>query len=209
MWKTQVEKQRRESTTKEKPKKEEETPAPAPAETKPAPAKPVNIDFEVLNDKTRNACLKLLYASLELAPGTDAQNVYCCALRIEQSTLDTIGQGSVNGDYRAKIRSLSLNLKDKNNPELREQVLDGSISADELVVMKSEVRLPTHPRTWRPAHARPSAKSSSSKTCTTPRAPRPRRPRPTRSSAESASSARRVTTRCRHGAPMSLCTSIH
>ncbi|WFD37374.1 transcription elongation factor TFIIS [Malassezia japonica] len=137
MWKMQVEKQRRESTTKEKPKKEE-TPAPPPSETKPAPAKPVNIDFEVLNDKTRNACLKLLYASLELAPDADAQNVYGCALRIEQSTLDTIGQGNVNGDYRAKVRSLSLNLKDKNNPELREQVLDGSISADELVVMKSE-----------------------------------------------------------------------
>ena len=205
-----MEKQRRDASQKDKKRPAPEAAAdagPAPA-AQPASGK-VSIDFEVLHDKTRNACLKLLYSSLELEASFDRGVIYESALAVEKAAFEKVGGGAVNGDYRAKIRSLSLNLKDKNNPELREQVLDGSISADELVVMKSEVRLPTHPRTWRPAHARPSAKSSSSKTCTTPRAPRPRRPRPTRSSAESASSARRVTTRCRHGAPMSLCTSIH
>ena len=139
-WKTQVEKQRREGSAKDKPKKDAApAPAPAPAEAPPKPAAPVNIDFEVLNDKTRNACLKLLYSSLELAPNADAQVVYSYAMQIEQATLDTVGSGSVNGDYRAKIRSLSLNLKDKNNPELREQVLLGEIAPEQLVVMRSEV----------------------------------------------------------------------
>lgn len=138
-----MEKQRRESSAKDKPKAE---PAAAAEPVAPAKApvksdKPVNIDFEVLNDKTRNACLKLLYSSLELAPDADAQVVYSIAMRIEQAALDTIGHGAVNGDYRAKIRSLSLNLKDKNNPELREQVLLGEISPEKLVVMRSEVRM--------------------------------------------------------------------
>lgn len=145
-WKAQVEKQRRESSAKDKPKAEPAAAAAAepvaPAEAPAKSDKPVNIDFEVLNDKTRNACLKLLYSSLELAPDADAQVVYSVAMRIEQATLDTIGLGAVNGDYRAKIRSLSLNLKDKNNPELREQVLLGEITPEKLVVMRSEVRAP-------------------------------------------------------------------
>ncbi|KAI3627562.1 tfs1 [Malassezia furfur] len=141
-WKAQVEKQRRESSAKDKPKAEPAAAAAAepvaPAEAPAKSDKLVNIDFEVLNDKTRNACLKLLYSSLELAPDADAQVVYSVAMRIEQATLDTIGHGAVNGDYRAKIRSLSLNLKDKNNPELREQVLLGEITPEKLVVMRSE-----------------------------------------------------------------------
>ncbi|WFC94021.1 RNA-binding ribosome biosynthesis protein mak21 [Malassezia brasiliensis] len=139
-WKAQVEKQRRESSAKDKPKAEPPAaaePAP-PAEAPVKSDKPVNIDFEVLNDKTRNACLKLLYSSLELAPDAEAQVVYSIAMRIEQAALDTVGHGAVNGDYRAKIRSLSLNLKDKNNPELREQVLLGEITPEKLVVMRSE-----------------------------------------------------------------------
>lgn len=148
-WKTQVEKQRRDSTLQQKASKEEPAPVPPPAT---GPAKPVNIDFEALNDKTRNACLKLLYTSLELAPDADAQVVYACAMRIEQTTLDRIGMGQVNGDYRAKIRSLSLNLKDKNNPELRDQVLQGQIAPEKLVTMRSEVRHDTDTRTWPPVH---------------------------------------------------------
>ncbi|WFC98147.1 transcription elongation factor TFIIS [Malassezia yamatoensis] len=139
-WKTQVEKQRREASAKEKAKKEEASPSDittASALSK-SENKPVNVDFEILNDKTRNACLKLLYSSLELTPGVEAQQMFQISMQIEQATLDTIGRGDVNGDYRSKIRSLSLNLKDKNNPELREQVLQGEIPAEKLVVMRSE-----------------------------------------------------------------------
>lgn len=81
-WKSQIEKQRRESPANEKSKKD----AASSADTKSssssssslsssaAPAsnfsstnsKNVDINFEVLNDRVRNACLKLLYNSLEV-----------------------------------------------------------------------------------------------------------------------------------------------
>lgn len=144
-WKTQVEKQRREASQKDKRRAPEQAPAPAPPAPEPAPAPApasaggkVNIDFEVLHDKTRNACLKLLYGSLESDGGVDRGVVYESALAVEKAAFDKIGGGAVNGDYRAKVRSLSLNLKDKNNPELRQQVLRSEIDASVLVVMRSE-----------------------------------------------------------------------
>ncbi|PKI83311.1 RNA-binding ribosome biosynthesis protein mak21 [Malassezia vespertilionis] len=139
-WKQQVEKQRRDGSSKEKSKKEE------PAQSKRQAADvaqsvsdtPVDIDLEILHDKTRNACLKLLYSSLELQSNVDTQQIYSCAMSIEKAAFEKIGSSIVNGDYRSKVRSLSLNLKDKNNPELRQQVLNGNITANDLVVMRSE-----------------------------------------------------------------------
>lgn len=136
-WKTQIEKQRREATSTDKTKKEAQ-----PADTKPSTttpsAKSININFEVLNDKVRNACLKLLYSSLELQEDAEPKTVFASAMEIEQAVYVKIGGGTINNDYRSKVRSLSLNLKDKNNPELRQKVLKGEIQAETLVVMRSE-----------------------------------------------------------------------
>ena len=115
-WKTQIEKQRREATSTDKTKKEAQ-----PADTKPSTttpsAKSIDINFEVLNDKVRNACLKLLYSSLELQEDAEPKTVFASAMEIEQAVYVKIGGGTINNDYRSKVRSLSLNLKDKNNPE--------------------------------------------------------------------------------------------
>lgn len=136
-WKTQIEKQRRETTSTDKTKKEAQ-----PADTKPSTttpsAKSIDINFEVLNDKVRNACLKLLYSSLELQEDAEPKTVFASAMEIEQAVYVKIGGGTINNDYRSKVRSLSLNLKDKNNPELRQNVLKGEIQAETLVVMRSE-----------------------------------------------------------------------
>ena len=113
-----------------------------PADTKPSTTTPstksIDINFEVLNDKVRNACLKLLYSSLELQEDAEPKTVFASAMEIEQAVYEKIGGSSINNDYRSKVRSLSLNLKDKNNPELRQKVLNGEIPAETLVVMRSE-----------------------------------------------------------------------
>jgi len=141
-WKAQVERQRRDSTKGAKPAASTGSAAAdgaaKPAAEDRAPPAKVNIDFEVLNDKTRNACLKLLYSSLELQKGADPQLIFTRVMEIEQATLEKQGGGTVNGEYRSKVRSLSLNLKDKNNPELRQQVLDGDVPAATLVTMRPE-----------------------------------------------------------------------
>lgn len=137
-WKAHVEKQRRDASNKAKNTKE--TPkAEAPAsKTEASSAPPTDIDFEILQDKVRNACLKLLYNSLELQSSTEPQTIFATALSIEKAAYDKVGASTTNNDYRGKVRSLSLNLKDKNNPELRARVLSGEITAEKLVVMRSE-----------------------------------------------------------------------
>ena len=46
--------------------------------------------------------------------------------------------GGVNPAYQAKYRSLSFNLNDSTNPDLRRRVLAGSISGTRLVEMAPE-----------------------------------------------------------------------
>jgi Transcription factor S-II (TFIIS), central domain len=47
--------------------------------------------------------------------------------------------GGTTADYKAKIRSLFVNLKDKNNPALRESIVTGSLSVEKFSKMTSEV----------------------------------------------------------------------
>ena len=153
-WKSQIEKQRRESPASEKSKKDaapsadtkSSSSSPSSLSSSAAPAsnssstnsKNVDINFEVLNDRVRNACLKLLYNSLEVQDHAEPQTVFASAMKIEEAAYTKIGASATNNDYRGKVRSLSLNLKDKNNPELRQKVLEGHIDPGMLVVMRSE-----------------------------------------------------------------------
>jgi transcription elongation factor S-II len=70
------------------------------------------------------------------------------ALQIESSVYKKFcaTEDVVNADYRNKMRSLSLNLKDKNNPQFRRKVVEGRVDATKLVdltpaEMASEERL--------------------------------------------------------------------
>lgn len=56
---------------------------------------------------------------------------------IEASVLSLFD--GTNQAYKSKIRSLFVNLKDKNNPGLRENVVSGDISVDRFSKMSSEV----------------------------------------------------------------------
>ena len=59
------------------------------------------------------------------------------AVTIEKSVAEELGSNS--GGYKSKIRSLFVNLKDKNNPGLREGVISGDIPAVKFAKMTSEV----------------------------------------------------------------------
>lgn len=129
--------------------------SPATTIASPSPVKPVSnqvtapspsigsinktdpLSFDVLDDKTRNACLKIIHQALEVS-STDVHMVFERAKEVELATFKVIGKGQVNGDYRSKMRSLSLNLKDKKNPSLRENVVSGLIEAEKLVTMTPE-----------------------------------------------------------------------
>lgn len=62
------------------------------------------------------------------------------AIDIEKQLFDMYDQ-SVGEEYKAKVRSLALNLKSKTNPALREGVVTGEISIATLCTMNVEVML--------------------------------------------------------------------
>ena len=47
----------------------------------------------------------------------------------------TVGSAGSDKEYRQKVRSLSYNLSDASNPELRARVLQGEVAPDRLVHM--------------------------------------------------------------------------
>ncbi|KAK6129708.1 hypothetical protein DH2020_036574 [Rehmannia glutinosa] len=61
--------------------------------------------------------------------------------------------GGVNKKYKEKGRSLLFNLKDRNNPELRERVMSGDISAERLCSMSAEELASKELSQWRMAKA--------------------------------------------------------
>ncbi|PIN00920.1 hypothetical protein CDL12_26580 [Handroanthus impetiginosus] len=61
--------------------------------------------------------------------------------------------GGVNKKYREKGRSLLFNLKDRNNPELRERVMSGEISPERLCSMSAEELASKELSQWRMAKA--------------------------------------------------------
>ncbi|XP_057799493.1 uncharacterized protein LOC131015220 isoform X2 [Salvia miltiorrhiza] len=61
--------------------------------------------------------------------------------------------GDVNKKYREKGRSLLFNLKDRNNPELRERVMSGKISPERLCSMTAEELASKELTEWRMAKA--------------------------------------------------------
>jgi len=63
-------------------------------------------------------------------------NVETLATEIEQSIFELVS--STNEKYRSSIRSRVFNLRDKKNPELRENVLLGAIKPERLASMTPE-----------------------------------------------------------------------
>ncbi|KAG7085565.1 hypothetical protein E1B28_003121 [Marasmius oreades] len=93
----------------------------------------VNINFT--GDKTRDKCAELIYDALASDSSSPSDLILQRAKAVEVAVFNTHGGGSA--DYRAKIRMLFVNLKDKSNPGLREDVVSGEIAADKLATMSS------------------------------------------------------------------------
>jgi len=90
-------------------------------------------------DEIRLSCRRLLATALrgegELPEGTVKTPEELAEL-IEETIF--INHKSTNPKYKNAVRSRVFNLKDKKNPELRENVLCGVISPERLAVMKSD-----------------------------------------------------------------------
>jgi len=94
------------------------------------------VDIKRTGIQSRDACIGLLYNGLAFMSEESSTRVIIKAMEVEQAAYDTF-QGD-NGDYRAKIRSLFQNLKNKSNRDLGRRVMSSEITAARFVVMSHE-----------------------------------------------------------------------
>ncbi|KAJ8497065.1 hypothetical protein ONZ51_g749 [Trametes cubensis] len=99
-------------------------------------AKSDGIKIEYTGDKTRDKCAELIYDALVFDSGAPSDLILQRAKEIEKTVLND--NGGTSAAYKAKIRSLYVNLKDKNNPTLRESVVSGDLAVARFCRMSSQ-----------------------------------------------------------------------
>ncbi|ESK91352.1 transcription elongation factor s-ii, partial [Moniliophthora roreri MCA 2997] len=112
------------------------TPTASTAKTETRTAKSDGVTINFTGDKTRDKCTELIYDALVSDSGAPSELVSKKARDVELAVFNS--HGGATAEYRARIRSLFVNLKDKNNPGLRESVVSGLIAADKLAKMSSD-----------------------------------------------------------------------
>ncbi|KAF2442482.1 transcription elongation factor S-II [Karstenula rhodostoma CBS 690.94] len=133
------------------------SPAPVPSKTaSPAPAaapaaakakhgvapekrnsKTDNVKYQVTGDEQRDNCVRLMYDGLAYMSDEPPADILTTARAVETAAYD--GAGSrVNDAYKAKIKSLFSNLKNKSSVHLRKRVQSGEITPKRFATMTHE-----------------------------------------------------------------------
>lgn len=95
------------------------------------------VDTELTDNGARNGCLKLMYDGLAFNSTESPDDIIPVARSIESAAFSSHKQ-ETSASYKAKMRSLYMNLKMKENAELRADVFSGRIEAERFVGMTSE-----------------------------------------------------------------------
>ncbi|WVF65364.1 transcription elongation factor S-II [Kwoniella sp. CBS 6097] len=88
-------------------------------------------------DPVRDKCVVMIYDALALDSTAQTKIIQERARGIEKAIYKSFNY-STNNDYRAKIRSIFLNLKDKGNPALRNEIMLGYIDTEAVAKMSKE-----------------------------------------------------------------------
>lgn len=94
------------------------------------------LKVETYPDSTRNRSIAALYTAVALDTALEADAILQTCTAIELAIFRQ-NKEAVNDAYRNKLRSLILNMKNKNNPQLRSKILDGTILPEKLISMTS------------------------------------------------------------------------
>lgn len=119
---------------------ETKKPATAPSNTDskfhrgPRNPKIDGVDTSLYDNPTRNASVSALYTALAIERNDSSELILRKAREIESEVFK--GEYSaVNDNYRNKLRSFTMNLRNKKNPELRDRILSGKIMPAAFVKM--------------------------------------------------------------------------
>ncbi|KAG2071200.1 transcription elongation factor [Suillus decipiens] len=112
------------------------TPTPVNGKSEPRSAKADGVKASGTGDTTRDRCTELIYDGLACDSGAPSDLIMSRAKAVEAAVFAQFG--STNAGYKGKIRSSFVNLKDKGNPSLRENIVSGDLSAEKFSKMTSE-----------------------------------------------------------------------
>jgi transcription elongation factor S-II len=88
-------------------------------------------------DSTRDKCVELVYDALVADTTAPTELVLSLSRAVEKAVLELTGDDTT-AEYKSKIRSLFVNLKDKANPALRASIVDGSLAPEKFAKMTSQ-----------------------------------------------------------------------
>jgi transcription elongation factor S-II len=94
------------------------------------------VDIQRTDSATRNGCIGLVYNGLAYRSVESSSDVIARAVSVEHAAF--VKYKGETPDYKKKIRSLALNLKEKSNKELGVRVMTGVITPDKFVIMTDE-----------------------------------------------------------------------
>ncbi|KAI9566594.1 transcription elongation factor [Boletus coccyginus] len=94
------------------------------------------VKMTATGDNTRNKCAELIYDGLAYDSGAPSDLITDRAIAVEAAVF--AHYAGTTPEYKGKIRSLFVNLKDKANPTLRESVVSGELSPEKFSRMTSE-----------------------------------------------------------------------
>ncbi|KLT43841.1 putative positive transcription elongation factor [Cutaneotrichosporon oleaginosum] len=112
--------------------------------TTPRTAKSDGVDKTLKSDNTeaasedvRDRCVVMIYDALASDSNASTKTLSQCAVAIERECCKLMNFDTGKA-YRAKIRTLFLNLKDKGNPALRNEIVLGVMTPDRVVRLTKE-----------------------------------------------------------------------
>jgi transcription elongation factor S-II len=118
-------------------------PTPAPAQNGttdskfhkgPRNPKTDGVDTALYDNTTRNASISALYTALAIERDDKSSHIFDIAKEIELQVFKS-EYSNVNDSYRNKLRTFTMNLRNKKNPELRDRLLTSKIKPADFIKM--------------------------------------------------------------------------
>ncbi|KAJ3219135.1 RNA polymerase II elongation factor [Dinochytrium kinnereticum] len=91
---------------------------------------------KLIGDKVRDKTIELLYAAIGFGSDDASSEIMTKAGQVEAALFREYN--GVSDKYKSQFRTLLANLKDKENPKLRENLLSGALLAEDIVTMGPE-----------------------------------------------------------------------
>lgn len=92
------------------------------------------VNTTLYDNSTRNASVSALYTALAIERDDESKLILSVASEIEIEVYRA-EYSAVNDSYRNKLRTLTMNLRNKKNPELRDRLLGGQIKPATFIKM--------------------------------------------------------------------------